>query len=156
MSVNTITVTGNLTTDPEIRRTANDVPYCKLRVAVNRRVLNADTDKWEDRTDGFFNVTAWRDLAEHIRRTLRKGDRVTVTGRMMRRQYEAVVGEGQTETRHVHEIDADDVGASMRWQSWARLEVRTVDPDGTREEGARGTTEDEEDPVTDDSVAPAA
>lgn len=125
-SINTITVSGNLTADPELRRTSSEVPYAKMRVAVSHRVLNPETKQWEDRQDGFFNVTAWRDLAVHARTSLQKGDRVTVTGRMLRRPYEADIGDGKTETRHAHEIEADDMGPSLRWRAWTRLEPRPV------------------------------
>lgn len=127
-AVNTITVSGNLTADPELRQVAGEVPLARLRIAVNQRVRNKDTEEWEDRLDGFFDVVAWRDLARHAAACLRKGDRVTVTGRMLRRSYEADLGEGRTETRHRHEIEAEDLGPSLRWRSWARLELRVDEP----------------------------
>ena len=133
---NTITVSGNLTADPELRRTGAEVPFARMRVAVSRRTQNADTKEWEDRQDGFFNVTAWRDLGQHAATALRKGDRVTVTGRMMRRPYEADLGEGKTETRYTHEIEAEDLGPSLRWQAWTRLEPRPVAVPQDRGEGA--------------------
>ena len=125
-SVNTITVSGNLTADPELRRTSAEVPFARMRVAVSRRVQNTETKEWEDRQDGFFNVTAWRDLGQHAATALRKGDRVTVVGRMMRRPYEADLGEGKTETRYTHESEAEELGPSLRWQAWTRLEPRPV------------------------------
>ncbi len=153
MPANTITVVGNLTADPEIRRTGNDVPYIRMRVAVNTRFRNVDTKEWEERTDGFFSVTAWREMAEHCRRSLCKGDRVTVTGKLTRREYEAKVDGGGTETRNVHEIEADDIGASLRWRSWSRLEPRTVDADGTTSPATGGAADPDEPPTTADKAA---
>lgn len=124
-SINAITVSGNLTHDPELRTTAADVPYVRLRVAVSRRVRVGE--RWEDRHEGYFTVTAWRDLATNARTSLRRGDRVTATGRLVRRSFEAVGDDGEPLTRHVHEIEADELGPSLRWRSWARLEPRPVD-----------------------------
>lgn len=142
-SINTITVSGNLTADPDLRRTSSEIPYAKMRVAVSHRVLNPETKEWEDRQDGFFTVTAWRDLAVHARTSLQKGDRVTVTGRMLRRSYEADIGDGKTETRYAHEIEADDLGPSLRWRAWTRLEPRPVQVVTVEEDdqATPGTTE---------------
>lgn len=152
-SVNTITVSGNLTADPELRKTSSEVPYARMRVAVSHRILDQETKTWEERVDGFFAVTAWRTLATHAATSLRKGDRVTVTGRLHRRQYEADVGDGQTETRYVHEIEAEDLGASLRWRPWTRLEPRPVNDLEQDGQGGPATKDSEQEKQT---VAPAA
>ncbi|CAN5186998.1 hypothetical protein BH20ACT9_BH20ACT9_05910 [soil metagenome] len=108
---NTITLVGNLTDDPELRYTPSGVAVANMRVAVNRRIRNRDTNEWEDRTDGFFNVNVWRDHAENVAETLARGTRVLVTGRLISRSYED--REGQT--RWVTEVEADEVCPSLRW-----------------------------------------
>jgi single-strand DNA-binding protein len=50
-------------------------------------------------------------LAEHCAESLRKGMRVVVTGRLRQREYETTEGDKRT----VYEVDADDVGPSLRW-----------------------------------------
>ncbi|CAN5182220.1 hypothetical protein BH23ACT9_BH23ACT9_39890 [soil metagenome] len=122
---NTIIVAGNLTADPEYRTTSSEVHFVKLRMAVNRRVFVAESNSWEDRTDGFFTVNAWRDLGDNCARSLRRGDRIVVHGRLTHRQYEVTSQEG-TENRQVTEIEADDIGASMRWHCWTRSEARPL------------------------------
>lgn len=144
---NTITISGNLTADPELRKTGSEVPFVRLRVAVSHRVQNTETKEWEDRQDGFFVVTAWRELATHSRMTLQKGDRVTVSGKLIRRAYEASIGEGETETRHIHEIEAEDLGPSLRWQAWSRLDRRPVLVDITTTEDTDDLPGDEDEPV---------
>ena len=148
---NTITVAGNLTADPDYRVTSGEVPLARIRIAVSRRTYNKATDSWDDRHDGFFTVVCWRDMARHARTSLRKGDRIVVSGRLMHREYE-VTPEGadaETETRSVVEIEADEIGGSMRWSSWARVQTRAIVP-------ADETSSDEA--LTEDSrtVAPAA
>jgi single-strand DNA-binding protein len=114
---NVITVQGNLADDPELRFTPNGVAVCNVRVAVNQRFRNNQTNEWEERLDGFFTCNVWRDQAENIASSLTKGARVVVVGRLKSRSYED--REGQT--RWVTEIEADEVAPSLRWAT-ARIE----------------------------------
>ena len=108
---NTVTLIGNLTDDPELRYTPNGVPVANMRVAVNRRVRNSQTNEWDDRLDGYFTVNVWRDHAENIAQSLRRGNRVLVIGRLISRSYDDKEGQ----TRWVTEIEADEVCPSLRW-----------------------------------------
>lgn len=110
MSDNNITVVGNLTRDPEITFTAGGAALAKLGIAVNRRWQNRQTQEWEEQVS-FFNVTAWRDLAENVANSLRKGYRVIVTGRLEQRTWENDEGE----KRSAVDIIADDIAPSLRW-----------------------------------------
>jgi single-strand DNA-binding protein len=53
----------------------------------------------------------WRGQAEHLADSLAKGDRVMVTGRLRQRSWETPEGE----KRSVTEVEADEVGASLKW-----------------------------------------
>ena len=108
---NAITIVGNLTDDPDLRYTQSGVPVTNCRVAVNRRIRNSQTNEWEDRLDGYFTVNVWRDMAENVAESLRKGARVLVTGRLISRSYEDKEGQ----TRWVTEIEADELCPSLRW-----------------------------------------
>jgi single-strand DNA-binding protein len=110
MADNTITIVGNLTRDPEIRYMANGTAKAELGVAVSRRWQNRQTNEWEERTS-FFNVVAWRDMAENISDTLTKGTRVIVNGRLEQRSWDNDQGEKQYRI----EIVADEIGPSLRW-----------------------------------------
>ena len=60
---------------------------------------------------------------------LRKGDRVTVTGRMMRRPYEADLGEGKTETEGESEAsEKAPTEAASTVAAIPTIEAPTVDP----------------------------
>ena len=59
--MNKVYLIGNLTRDPEMRSTSAGIPVCNFSIAVNRRFKNAQTGQQE--TD-FFNIVAWRQLAE--------------------------------------------------------------------------------------------
>jgi len=108
---NVITITGNLADDPELRFTPNGVAVTSVRVAVNQRRFNRETNSWDERLDGFFTCNVWRDQAENVASSLTKGARVVVTGRLRSRSYED--REGQT--RWVTEIEADEICPSLRW-----------------------------------------
>jgi single-strand DNA-binding protein len=110
-SDNVITITGNLADDPELRFTPNGVAVASVRVAVNQRRFNRETNSWDERLDGFFTCNVWRDQAENVASSLTKGARVIVIGRLRSRSYED--REGQT--RWVTEIEADEVCPSLRW-----------------------------------------
>jgi single-strand DNA-binding protein len=109
MADTTTIITGNLTDDPELRYTQGGAPVASFRVAVTARVREGDT--WRDGDTSFFRVTAWRTLAEHACESLSKGDRVIVVGRLKARSWETPEGE----RRSVVEVEADEVGPSLRW-----------------------------------------
>jgi single-strand DNA-binding protein len=80
----TTTVTGNLTADPELRVTGTGRPVAQFTVASTSRVLDPTSGEWRDGSTLFLRCTAWLRMAENVAQTLRKGDRVVVTGRLQR------------------------------------------------------------------------
>lgn len=48
MSINHVTVSGNLTRDPEVRTTASGKPVMSFGIAVNDRRRNPETGEWEE------------------------------------------------------------------------------------------------------------
>ena len=107
----TLTITGNLTADPELRFTATGTPVAAFTVAASRRVYDTASGQWQDGDTLFLRCSAWRDLADHAAETLSKGMRVIVTGRLKQREYETGTGDKRT----VYEVDVDDVGPSLKW-----------------------------------------
>jgi single-strand DNA-binding protein len=108
MADSTVTVTGTLTRDPELRFTAGGKGVASFGIAVNRRYQK--NNEWVEQTS-FFNVQAWDTLGENAAASLTKGMRVIVTGRLQQRSYETQQGE----KRSVVEIVADEIGPSLRW-----------------------------------------
>ena len=100
--MNKVYLIGNLTRDPEMRSTNTGIPVCNFSIAVNRRFKNAQTGQQE--TD-FFNIVAWRQLAELCSRYLVKGRKVAVFGSIQTRSYEAQDGTKRT----AFDIVADEV-----------------------------------------------
>jgi single-strand DNA-binding protein len=125
-SDNHTTIVGNLVDDPELRFTNNGTPVVNFRVAVTQRVQEGGA--WRDGETTFFRVNAWRDQANHLADSLlRKGDRVMVIGRLRQRSWETPDGE----RRSVAEIEADEVGASLKWAT-ASVERATIRDGGVR------------------------
>jgi len=108
----TVTIVGNATADPELRFTQSGSATARFGVAVNRRWQNRQSQEWEEATS-FFDVVCWTELAEHVCESLRRGDRVIVTGRLEQRSWET----DQGEKRHKVEVVAEEIGPSLRWAS---------------------------------------
>ena len=111
--MNTITVVGNLTRDPELRYTPTGQAVVKFGIAVNRFYVNRNGEKVEQ-TD-FFNVNAWRSVAVNVAESLTTGARVLVTGRLQSRNWETEDGQ----KRSAVEIEAEEVAASLRFATVA-------------------------------------
>lgn len=92
---------GNLTRDPDYSETSSGVAVCRFSIAVNRRYTTANGERETD----FFNVTAWRGLAETVAKYCKKGQKVAVIGTIQIRQYEANDGSTRTSV----EVVADEV-----------------------------------------------
>ena len=125
---NYTSIVGNLVDDPELRFTGNGTAVANLRVAVTQRIQQDGT--WRDGETSFFKVNVWRGQAEHLADSLAKGDRVMVTGRLRQRSWETPEGE----RRSVTELEADEVGASLKWAT-AKVERTSQRGNGTRSQG---------------------
>ncbi len=129
---NVITIVGNITDDPELRFTPSGLPVASFTVAVNSRIKKGD--EWEDRTDGFFRCSCWRDLAENVSESLQKGARVIVTGRLQEQKWEDQEGGKRSRI----EIQVDEVGPSLRWATAAVTKSSRSSSGGAQGGGQQG------------------
>lgn len=79
MSINTVTIAGNLTRDAEYFVTKNGGKILKGGIAVNERVREGDT--WTDRPN-FIDWALFGDRAEKLEQHLKRGTKVCITGRL--------------------------------------------------------------------------
>ncbi|AKC03072.1 single strand DNA binding protein [Gordonia phage Gsput1] len=121
-SANT-TIVGSLGGDPELRFLPNGTAVASMSVAVTERVKNGD--QWEDGETTWWRVNVWRDLAEHVTDSLKKGDQVIVIGRSKLREFEH-----NGEKRQSLEITADEIGPSLRFA--------TAQPVKAQRDGGKG------------------
>ena len=122
------TIVGNLVDDPELRFTSSGTAVANLRVGVTQRIRQ--DGEWRDGNTSFLKVNVWRGQAEHLADSLGKGDRVMVTGRLRQRSWETAEGE----KRSVTELEADEVGASLKWAT-AKVERSSQRGNGDRSSG---------------------
>lgn len=103
MSVNRVTLLGNVGADPTIRDAAGTM-VAHFRVAT--------TERWKDKGSGeskeateWHTVNAWRGLAKIVGDRVRKGDKVYVEGKLKTRKYT----DGQGVERFTTEVEANAV-----------------------------------------------
>jgi single-strand DNA-binding protein len=90
--INTVTVSGNLTRDPEVRTIpTSGQSVCSLRIAHNERYKDA-SGEWADRA-AYFDVTVWAGLGEWMGRNLHKGQKVVVSGKLNWREWDSPEGQ---------------------------------------------------------------
>ncbi len=106
-----ITVVGNLTSDPELRYTPAGAAVANFTIASTPRTYNRQTGQWEDGEALFLRASIWRDYAENVAETLKKGTRVIAQGRLKSRSYETKEGERRTSM----EIELDEIGPALRY-----------------------------------------
>lgn len=119
MTANTLTITGNLTADPELRFTPSGAAVANITVAHTPRKFNRDTEEWEDGETTFVRGSIWRGYAENVAESLSKGDPVIVTGALRQRSYETKDGDERT----VLELELEDVAVPLQF---ATVEVTRV------------------------------
>ena len=97
-------IAGNLTRDPDVRRTVNKRAYARFAVAVNRQYKDTNGE-YKELTD-YINVVVWGPMAENCEKYLKKGSPVLVDGRIQTSSYDAKDGSGK---KYMTEINAENV-----------------------------------------------
>ena len=115
-----ITVTGNATSDADLRFLSNGTAVANFTLAATPRSKNKQTDEWEDGETLWLRVGCFRQMAESVAESITKGTRVIVTGRLKQRSYTTKEGVERTSL----ELDADEVGVSLKF---ATARVQKVD-----------------------------
>ncbi|GAC1381430.1 MAG: hypothetical protein NVSMB4_09990 [Acidimicrobiales bacterium] len=130
MNEPTTTIVGNLTADPELRFTSGGAGVTGFTVASTPRAkVNGE---WIDGETWFVRCSVWRDQAENVAESLRKGDAVIVTGRLKSRSWEK-----DGVKRSTVELEAEHVGPSL---AKARATVTKTRP--AQQGGARNDFDD--------------
>ncbi len=101
--LNKVMIIGNLGRDPEMRYTPSGKPVTSFSVATSRSWTTTDGERRE--ATEWFNVVAWRDLAEICNQYLSKGSKVYIEGRLQTRSWESPDGQKHFRT----EIVADEM-----------------------------------------------
>ena len=115
----------------EVRhRVVKETSVASFRVGVTPR-LRREGD-WVDGETGWYTVTVWRTLADHVRQSIRKGDPVIVSGTAAHRDLDAGGGLAEhDDARRRH------VGGPRPHPGLQPLVARRPAPGGGRRRGAR-------------------
>ena len=136
-NLNQIYLLGNLTKDPEIKYTNEGMAITEMGLAINKR--------WKDNNGedveivDYFNVTSWNALAENCAGTLRKGDRIIVSGHLNLRSWESKEGKKY----NIINVTADVVAASLEFCKLkiADKKSKKIDKDSSPDKGSSSEKE---------------
>lgn len=103
MSINRVVLTGNLTRDPQLRRTQSGMAILEFGMAVNDRRKNSQTGQWEDYAN-FVNCVMFGSRAESVVNYISKGSKVGVEGKL---RYSSWEKDGQKRSKL--EVVLDDI-----------------------------------------------
>jgi len=87
MSINHVSLSGNLTRDPELRTTASGTNVLGFGIAFNERKKNQQTGEWDD-VPNFIDCVIFGSRAEPMSRFISKGSKVAIDGKLRWSQWE--------------------------------------------------------------------
>ena len=87
MSINRVSISGNLTRDAELRQTQGGMAILSIGVAVNDRRKNQQTGEWED-VPNFIDCVMFGPRAEKVAKYLAKGTKVAIDGKLRYSSWE--------------------------------------------------------------------
>ena len=123
MSINRVTLTGNLTRDPDLRSTSSGTSVLRFGVAVNDRRQNRQTGEWED-VPNFVDCIVFGNRADALSRILAKGAKVAVEGKLRYSQWER---DGQKRSKV--EVAVDEVELMQRERQGGYGQQRQAQPE---------------------------
>lgn len=106
-----LTVRGVVATEVRLIQTDSALPIASFRLASTERKFDRKENAWVDGDTNWFSVSAFRNLAQNVALSVRKGERVIVTGRLKVRQWVREDGSHGTSA----ELEAESVGHDLMW-----------------------------------------
>ena len=108
-NINRVVLSGNLTRDPEVRRTQAGMPIANFGIAVNDRRKN-NAGEWEDYAN-FIDCVMFGKRAEALADYLSKGSKVSLEGKLRWSQWER---DGQKRSKLEVIVDEIDFSGNKR------------------------------------------
>lgn len=99
--LNSVSISGRLTAEPELRYTGGNVPVTTITIACDRDFVPQGGQREAD----FFDIVCWRHTAEFVAKYFHKGQQILVSGRMQTRKWR----DKYEQNRVAVEIVADSV-----------------------------------------------
>lgn len=113
MSINRVTISGNITRDAELRQTQGGTSVLSIPVAVNDRRRNPQTNEWEDHAN-FVDCVLFGRRAEALAPKLRKGTKVAIEGKL---RYSSWERDGQRRSKLEVMVDEVELMSSKGQQA---------------------------------------
>lgn len=101
MNFNKAIIIGNLTANPEVKKTPSGQSVASFTIATNRAWTNAQGQKQEQAE--FHNIVAWGKLADIVGQYLAKGRLCMVEGRIQTRTWDDQQGQRHWKTEIITE-----------------------------------------------------
>lgn len=105
-----ITLTGLVATEPRHIVTAEGLPITTFRLASNQRRFDRSQERWVDGDTNWYTISSFRQLAINSSASVKKGERVLVTGRVRLRDWQNSEKAGTN-----IDIEADAIGHDLGW-----------------------------------------
>ena len=87
LSVNKVTLLGNIGKDLDYKVTPSGIPLCKFSLATSESYKDKETDEWKSISE-WHNIECWRYVAETANKHLHKGSKVYIEGKLKTEKYE--------------------------------------------------------------------
>lgn len=106
----TISITGLIATTPRHLVTQDGLPITSFRLASSQRRFDKNQNKWVDGETNWYTITSFKSLAINASKSLNKGDRIMVEGKLRIRDWD----NGERAGTSV-EVEADSIGHDLAW-----------------------------------------
>jgi single-strand DNA-binding protein len=105
-----ITLTGVVATIPRVITTAEGLAITSFRLASSQRRFDRSQEKWVEGDTNWYTITTFRQLAANTSVSVKKGERLVVTGRLRIREWES------GEKRGINiDVEAEAIGHDLTW-----------------------------------------
>ena len=132
--MNEITIHGNLTAEPVLRRGQTGNAFLTFDIAVNRSYYARERGTRVETSPVYHRVIAFNNLAENAAQSLHRGTTVTVTGYLADNSF---VPDGSDQRVRRQRLEAGDIAVSLRFAT-AEVTKRAATP--RTEEPAKQST----------------
>ncbi len=122
-----ITVRGYVATEVRLTLAQSGLPITGFRMCSTERRFDREANAWVDGHTNWYSVSMFRQLATNAGASIKKGDRVIVTGRLKVQPW--INADGRTGT--TVEIDAESAGHDLMWGT-ANFRRTAADREDTR------------------------
>ena len=129
----TIALTGIVATTPRHLVTSSGLAITSFRLACRQRRFDRSKNSWVDADTNWYTVSSFRQLAQNVEQSVRKGEHVLVTGRLRIRDWE-----NQDRSGTSVEVEADAVGHNLTWGTTSLVRsapTTSADQPGTDQPG---------------------